>query len=266
MKNDILMHFQTECPWRDTLYWYNEIDSTNTEAKRVAKDGAPHGTVLVAGQQTAGRGRLGRQFSSPQGMGVYLSAILRPNCSAQELMHLTCATAVTTCKAIQNACGFIPQVKWINDLVYAGRKLGGILTELSINSTTGLVDYAIVGIGINCQQKTEDFPEELRDMAISISEITNAPCPPAKVAAALTEALYELSLSLITEKATLMNEYKQLCLTLGKEILLVRGEDKFYATALDLDENGCLIVRHTDGATETISSGEVSVRGMYGYL
>ncbi len=266
MKHDILVSFQTECPWRDTLYWYDEIDSTNTEAKRLAKDGAPHGTVLIAGHQTAGRGRLGRQFSSPGGMGVYLSVILRPDCPALDLMHLTCAAAVAACEAVEAACGFTPRIKWTNDLVCGSKKLGGILTELSVDSATGFVDYAIVGIGINCRQKTEDFPPELHDMAISVSEITGNSCSPAKVAAALTEALYRMSNCLLSQKSALMDTYRHLCMTLGKEILMVRDEEKRYATALDLDENGGLIIRHSDGAVETVSSGEVSVRGMYGYL
>ena len=266
MKQDILNFFQTECPWRDTLYWYDEIDSTNTEAKRLAKDGAPHGTVLVAGRQTAGRGRLGRQFSSPEGMGVYLSVILRPDCPASELMHLTCAAAVAACRAVSAACGFMPQVKWINDLVYGGKKLGGILTELSVDSATGKADYAIIGIGINCQQEKADFPAELQDMAISVKQITGAVCSPVKVAAALTEALHEMSKTLLSGKVALMDEYRRLCMTLGKEVLLVRGDEKRHATALDLDENGGLTVRNPDGTEETVSSGEVSVRGMYGYL
>lgn len=266
MKQDILNFFQTECPWRDTLYWYDEIDSTNTEAKRLAKGGAPHGTVLVAGRQTAGRGRLGRQFSSPEGMGVYLSVILRPGCPASEMMHLTCGAAVAACRAVSAACGFLPQVKWINDLVYGGKKLGGILTELSVDSATGKADYAIIGIGINCRQEKADFPAELQDMAISVSAITNEPCSPAKVAAALTEALYEMSHSLLSGKLALMDEYRRLCMTLGKDILLVRGDEKRFATAVDLDENGGLIVRNPDGTKEVVSSGEVSVRGMYGYL
>ena len=266
MKHDILSHFQTECPWRDTLYWYDEIDSTNTQAKRLAEANAPHGTVLVAGRQSAGRGRLGRQFSSPEGMGVYLSVILRPQCTACELMHLTCATAVAACKAVEAACGFTPQVKWTNDLVYHKRKLGGILTELSVDSGSGFINYAIVGIGINCQQKAADFPEELQDTAISASEIAKSPCSPARVAAALTEALYEMSRSLLSHKNVWMDTYKSLCMTLGQEILLIRGDEKRHATALDLDENGGLIIRNPDQTTETIHSGEVSVRGMYGYL
>ena len=266
MKQKILSQFTTECPWRDTLYWYDTIDSTNTRAKQLAKEGAPHGTVLIAGSQTGGRGRMGRSFSSPGGMGVYLSVILRPHCTPGQLMHLTCAAAVASCKAVEAASGVLPDIKWTNDLVCGKKKLGGILTELSLDSATGLVDHAIVGIGINCCQKKEDFPVELQDMATSIFQLTETPCSPARLAAALTEALYEMDRQLFTEKKQLMDMYCSRCITLGKDIVLVRGEETVYGTALDLDEDGGLLVRFADGSKKTVSCGEVSVRGMYGYL
>ena len=124
MKDKILHHLTTECPWRDTLYWYDTIDSTNTRAKQLAKEGAPHGTVLIAGHQTGGRGRMGRTFQSPAGAGVYLSVILRPNCEPAQLMHLTCAAGVAMMDAVEAVSGIRPQVKWINDLVIHSKKTG----------------------------------------------------------------------------------------------------------------------------------------------
>ncbi len=265
MKQEILSHFTTECPWRDTLYWYDTIESTNTAAKALAKDGAPHGTVLIAGSQTGGRGRLGRSFSSPKGMGVYLSVIIRPNCKPQELMHLTCAAAVAACQAVELVCGSCPDIKWTNDLVFGKKKLGGILTELGI-AGNGTVDYAVVGIGINCCQMQEDFPAELQDMATSIAQISSAPCSPAHMTAALTEALYNVSSKLISDKSQLMAHYRSRCITLGQEISVVRGKDISHGTALAIDDDGGLEVRFTDGTTKTVASGEVSIRGMYGYL
>ena len=132
MKEKILSHLPAECPWRDTLHWYSRTDSTNTQAKKLAKQGAPQGTVLVAGNQSAGRGRMGRSFQSPDGQGVYLSVILRPNCAPAELMHLTCAVGVAMINAVETVCSIRPQLKWINDLVIGSKKLGGILTELSL--------------------------------------------------------------------------------------------------------------------------------------
>ena len=266
MKQEILRNFTTECPWRDTLYWYTTTDSTNTRAKDLAKQGAPHGTVVVAGGQSGGRGRMGRSFSSPEGMGVYLSVILRPGCTPDKLMHLTCAAAVAACKAVETVSGIHPGIKWTNDLVYGKKKLGGILTELSLDSTNGLVDYAIVGIGINCMQKKEDFPTELQDMATSVCQIQNAPCSPAHLAAALIESLYEMNSILLSDKKQLLDIYRRNCITLGQEIVLLRGETVQHGTALDLDENGGLIVRFADRTVKTVNSGEVSVRGMYGYF
>ena len=264
MKDQILTQITTECPWRGTLYWYEQTDSTNTQAKALAKNGAPHGTVLIAGAQTGGRGRMGRSFASPNG-GVYLSVLLRPNCPPEKLMHLTCATAVAGCRAVEKACGFSPSIKWTNDLVVGKRKLGGILTELGLNGN-GLVDYAIVGVGINCCQKAEDFPPEIRDIATSIQVVSENACSVAKLAASLTEALWEMDKGLLSQKAEIMDAYRKKCITLGNEISVVSGESVSHGTALDLDEDGGLLVRFTDGSEKIVASGEVSVRGMYGYL
>lgn len=266
MKQRIIEQFRTECPWRDTLYWYDTIDSTNTEAKRLASLGAPHGTVLVAGNQTGGRGRMGRSFSSPEGMGVYLSVILRPGCAPNALMHLTCAAAVAGCNAVNAVSNICPDIKWTNDLVYEKKKLGGILTELSVDAKSGCVEYAVVGMGINCCQQQSDFPQELQSIATSLREITGRPFSTVHLAAALTEALYDMDLSLFSGKKALMDLYRSRCITLGQEIMVLRGDEIYYGTALDLDENGGLIVRFSNGKTETVASGEVSIRGMYGYL
>ncbi len=264
MKNQILTQITAECPWRDTLYWYEQTDSTNTQAKTLAKNGAPHGTVLIAGAQTGGRGRMGRNFQSPTG-GVYLSVILRPNCTPDQLMHLTCATAVAGCRAVEKACGFSPDIKWTNDLVAGRKKLGGILTELGLNSN-GNVDYAIVGIGINCCQKAEDFPPEIRQIATSIQAVTESACSISKITASLIESLWEMDKCLLSEKTEIMDEYRKKCITLGSEISIVSGDSVCHGTALDLDEDGGLLVRFSDGSEKIVASGEVSVRGMYGYL
>ena len=266
MKTKILSQFTTECPWRDTLYWYDTIDSTNTRAKLLAREGAPHGTVLIAGNQTGGRGRMGRSFSSPAGMGVYLSVILRPNCPPDRLMHLTCAAAVAACRAVEATTALSPVIKWTNDLVCDRKKLGGILTELTLDNRTGLVDSAIIGIGINCLQKPSDFPPELRETATSICQLTGTLCNSARLIAGLVEALYQMDSQLLTEKAQLMDAYRRRCMTLGQQISIVRGDEIRHATACDLDEDGGLVVCYTNGRTETVNSGEVGIRGMYGYV
>ena len=232
----------------------------------LAKEGAPHGTVLIAGSQTGGRGRLGRSFSSPDGMGVYLSVILRPNCKPEKIMHLTCAAGVAACRAVEQVSGIRPGIKWINDLVCRKKKLGGILSELGFDPVTGNVAYAIVGIGINCLQKTEDFPEELQPVATSLRELTDTCCSPARLAAALVEALYAMDNALFSKKQQLMDDYRHRCITLGQEIKVLQSENIRYGTAEDIDADGGLIVRFNDGTVQTVDSGEVSIRGMYGYV
>ena len=266
MKEQILSFLPAECPWRDTLHWFDTVGSTNTEAKAMAQAGAPQGTVLIAGHQSAGRGRLGRSFQSPVGKGVYLSVILRPECPPEALMHLTCAAAVAMCDAVSDTAGFRPGIKWTNDLVHNRKKLGGILTELSLDPATGLVRYAIIGIGINCTQTAEDFPPDLREMASSLSAVAGKPVVPARLAAAMVSRLLEMNRRLLTEKAALLDRYREDCVTLGREVVLVRGEERQYGTALDIDSEGALLVRFRDGQIRPVASGEVSVRGMYGYL
>lgn len=259
MKEQIIAKLPNTHPWADKLFWFDTIDSTNTEAKRMAQAGAPQGTVLIADLQTGGRGRQGRSFSSPAGQGIYMSVVLRPGCRASELMHLTCAVAVAMCDAVEAVTGFRPQVKWINDLLAKGKKLGGILTELSLVSGTDLIDFAVVGIGINCLQSPEDFPPELRDIAISLNMAGKAPNR-ASLAAAMIRALYELSENLLMQKADTMARYSADCCTLGQDIFLLKGDERIPCHAVSLGPDGALIVQYSDGSTAAVSSGEVSVR------
>ena len=257
-------HLPEDHLWQDQIIWYEVTDSTNNQAKILVQQGAPHGTVLIADQQTCGRGRLGRSFQSLGGMGVYMSVILRLQVPVDQLMHLTCAAGVAMMQAVEAVSGIRPQMKWINDLVVDRKKLGGILTEMSVDK--GLVDYAVVGIGINCLQQPEDFPPEIAGLATSLSLAAGHPITPAKLAAAMVEALWKMDRTLFSEKAQLMAEYKENCITLGKEIQVIRQEQIRRGKALDLDAEGGLLVQYEDGSIETVSSGEVSVRGMYGYL
>lgn len=247
-------------PWREKIQYFDCLDSTNTYAKHLATEGAPEGTVIIADHQTGGRGRLGRSFSSPAGMGIYLSVILRPDCDPAELMHLTCAAGVAAARAIDD-----PRIgiKWTNDLVLGKRKLGGILTELSVDPDTGKVDWAVVGIGINCCQQAWQFPEEIRDMACSLGmDWQDIPW----LIADLITALQQMRTHLLTHKAEIMAEFTRRCVTIGSEISVLRGDEVRHGTALGVDENGGLLVAFSDGSRGTVTSGEVSIRGMYGYL
>ena len=265
MKNKILSNLPPDHPWASLLDWHDTLPSTNTAAKELAAAGAPQGTAVVAGSQTAGRGRLGRSFCSQAGQGVYMSLILRPDCAPSQLMHLTCAAGVAACDAVEDAFGFRPGIKWINDLVVDGKKLGGILTELSISPVTGKVDYAVVGIGVNCAQQAHDFPEHLRPIACSAAMVTGSACEPAKLTAALLVRLAQMA-SILSQQEALMGRYRRDCVTIGKQITVIRGDGKRNGTALQLLPDGSLEVRYEDGTTEAVNSGEVSVRGMLGYV
>ena len=264
MKEQILSALSPAYPWKEHLHWFDSIGSTNDEARILAKNGAPHGTVLVADHQTGGHGRMGRSFHSPEGVGIYMTMILRPNCAPGDLMHLTCATAVAMCEAVENATGLRPGIKWTNDLVCGKRKLGGILTALGL-TPKGMVDFAIIGIGINCCQKDGDFPEEIRDMAGSLSMVTGKEIDRAKVAAAMMDALYQMDKTLLSGVDAMLDSYRRDCVTLHQDVVLVRGEEKRYGHAVDIDAAGALVVKFQDGTLEAVNSGEVSVRGMYGY-
>ena len=180
-------------------------------------------------------------------------------------MHLTCAAAVAMCDAVESAVGFRPGIKWTNDLVCGKRKIAGVLTELGFDNR-GNVDFAVIGIGINCCQQEADFPEDIRSIAGSLTSISGQSIDRAVVAAAMMDALYRMDTELLTGKAHILNRYRKDCITLGKEISLVRGEEIRHGTALDIDDAGALIVRFPDGTAEAVNSGEVSVRGMYGYV
>lgn len=261
---EILSYISPSYPWKDRFHYVKTIGSTNDTLKGWAAKGAPHGTVLISGEQTGGRGRLGRSFHSPADTGVYLSILLRPDCAPGELMHLTCAAASAMVNAIESAAGFRPAIKWTNDLVYGHKKLGGILTELSLNAS-GL-DFCIIGIGINCLQCREDFPPELQDMAASLSMIAGKPVSPALLAAKMMEALFSMDQVLLTGRDEMLRSYRKNCITLGKEISLVRGTEVRHGRALDINEEGALLVEFSSGQKEFVSSGEVSIRGMYGYV
>ena len=253
-------------PWRSHISCYDSIDSTNTAAKKAAAAGAPEGTVLIANSQSAGRGRLGRSFFSPAGMGIYLSVVLHPECLPRELMHLTCAAAVAACNAVTRYCGLRPGIKWTNDLVLGSKKLAGILTELSVNSTTGLVEYAVVGIGINCCHDVQDFPPEIRNIATSIAIETGTCVDRNSLCAAMIVALSEMRQTLLKEKPQIMQVYRKNCITLGQSVSIVGSGPVRHAKAMDIDPDGGLLVRYDSGESGTITSGEVSVRGMYGYV
>lgn len=253
-------------PWSGTLTVLDQVDSTNNRLKSMGDQGAPEGTIVMSDEQTSGRGRLGRSFVSPKGVGLYYSLLLRPRCAPKQVSHVTAMAAVAVCDAVESTCGLRPQIKWTNDIILAGKKLAGILTELSVEWETSSLQYLVTGIGINCNQKSGDFPNEIAHMAQSLYLVLGKPVDRALLAAELTRALERVSRELISKKAEWLEQYRKDCITLGREIQVLRGEQKRTGVATGIDENGGLIVRYDTGETGVVYSGEVSVRGMYGYV
>ena len=244
----------------------DSVDSTNTEAKRHAAQGADEGLVILSRHQSAGRGRAGRTFHSPDGLGLYLSALLHPCLSPETAASFTAWTAVAVCDAIQAACGLRPQIKWTNDLVMNGKKLCGILTELAPDPKTGRPDYLVVGIGINVDHTPADFPDEIRSIATSLSMELGRKANYAQLATQVMLALDRLYARFPAGKSDYLERYRADCLTTGKPVRLITPTTTRDAFATGIDDEFRLLVKFPDGSTQAVSTGEVSVRGMYGYV
>ena len=238
------------------VYRYETVGSTNTELMALARQGAAEGTVVLAGQQTAGRGRMGRSFQSPAGLGLYGSVLLRSSPEDAPRIPALAATAVR--RAIRRSCGLSCGIKWPNDLVLSGRKVCGILAEALPGPEGSL--WVVVGIGINvCQRR------ELRETAASLSMIAGAEIDRAALETAFLEELEALRRELPQETAERRQEYGAACLNLGRRVRVLRPGGEREALAVSLTPDYGLAVRYDDGTEEVLRSGEVSVRGLYGY-
>lgn len=250
---------------RSLVRVFSSIDSTNTYLKREAMAGAPNGLIAVANEQTAGRGRVGRRFLSAPDCGIYLSMLLRPTCEPAVCATLTSHAAVAVCRALERVCGVQPEIKWTNDILLSGRKICGILTELSMEGETGTVDSVVIGIGINVNNEPAVFPEELREIAGSVYSATGKRVERAKLAAVLIEELRRMA-DLWTENPHVyLEDYRVRCITIGKDVRVLRGEVAKNAHAEAVTEDFSLLVRYPDGTREALTGGEVSVRGLLGY-
>jgi len=250
-----------------TLLCYDRIDSTNSCLKRAASEDAPDGTVAVADEQTGGRGRRGRSFLSPAGKGVYLSALLRPPLEPNRLLPLTGFVAVAMCSAVERAAGVRPRIKWTNDLVLNGKKLCGILTELSVEGESGALQYVIIGVGVNVSQTREDFAGELENIASSLAIETGRRISRAALAAAMIEELDRMYAALLVgDTKPYLDAYRRDCLTIGREVQLLWQDVHERVRAVGVDDELGLEVVRADGTRDIIRTGEVSVRGLYGYI
>ncbi|MCL2841971.1 MAG: biotin--[acetyl-CoA-carboxylase] ligase [Oscillospiraceae bacterium] len=249
------------------LIYLDEVDSTNSYLKRMAADGAPHGTVCIADAQTGGRGRQGRGFVSTSGKGLFFSVLLRPDAAlTRSITALTAFAAVAVCEAISATCSAEPRIKWVNDILAGDRKLVGILSEMSMEGETGQVDYVVIGAGVNVHYQAEDFPEEIQERATSLDMLTGTSVSRVRLAAAMIDSFAHMYESCRTDAHTYTARYQELSATVGREIRVIRSGDTRPATAIGMSSDCGLIVRYADGVEETLHYGEVSVRGKYGYV
>ena len=235
---------------------HSQINSTNIRAKELAAQGAPHGTVVIAGQQTMGRGRFGRAFYSPEGSGVYISFILRPQLPADRAVMLTSMSAVAVARAMEKVADVQASIKWVNDVYLGPKKACGILCEAGMDFENGQMQYVISGIGVNVGFM--DFPEELADKATSISNVCGKRISRSRFAAELINEMNALYPQL--ETGAFMEESRRRSNVIGREIEVLRGEERYPATAIDIDDEGSLVIRTGDGEVKTLHSGEISVR------
>jgi len=248
------------------IIYLDEIDSSNSHLKQLAAVGAPHGTVVIANAQTGGRGRMGRPFVSEAGKGLFLSLLLRPDGeSLRNVTTLTSLTAVCVCEAIQSLTGIEPSIKWVNDILVDDRKICGILLEMSMVAELGQVDYVVVGVGINVHYQAKDFPIELRERVTSLAMLIENPVSRAKLAAELIDRLGQMSASL-ADPTEYVARYRARSATVGREILVLRGDESRPAFAESIGDDFGLHIRYPNGEREVLYYGETSIRGMHGYV
>ena len=232
-----------------------QLESTNNQAKELAAKGAAHGTTVIADSQTGGRGRMGRSFFSPGHSGIYMTVILRPEWAPEKAGLLTSLAAVAAARAVEKVSGADVKIKWVNDLYMGGRKICGILSEAGLGMEAGRLDWAVVGIGINTARM--DFPEELKEIASSVgNETGTAPDRNRLIAEILNEleALYDGM-----ETGAFLEESRRRSNVIGREVTVIVNGKQYPARALDIDEEGRLVVETGEGQTR-LNYGEVSLK------
>jgi BirA family biotin operon repressor/biotin-[acetyl-CoA-carboxylase] ligase len=238
---------------RGPVLHFVNLPSTNDFAKDLARQGYPEGAVLVAETQSAGRGRLGRVWESSPGTGIYLSLILRPPLPPAELPKLTLTAAVAVVEAIKEATDLKVGIKWPNDIMLAGKKLGGILTEME--SESDQMSHLILGVGLNINNTT--FPEHLQGIATSLSSTGRKYSRLAIVRAFLKAMDLFYGRFLRQEFPAILDLWRQAAVTLGKQVTVKRGAGEISGLALDVSPDGALLLEKVGGGVETIISGEI---------
>ena len=244
--------------------FYESIESTNIRAKRLAEDGAEDGTIVVADAQNAGRGRRGRTWVSPAGTNIFMSLILRPDILPASASMLTLVAALAVGDGIHKTTGMAPVIKWPNDIVLSGKKVCGILTEMSAELEG--IHYVVVGIGINVNM--EEIPVDVRDMATSLLLETGKKVARSQLIAAVLEAFEHYYDEFISQGdlSRLIDVYNSNMVNAGKEVRILNPTGEYTGQALGINKKGELLVKMPDGEVRHVISGEVSVRGIYGYV
>ena len=234
---------------------HEKLDSTNTRAKALAATGAPHGYLVIAESQSGGRGRFGRPFFSPEHSGVYMTYVLRPRLPAERAVMITSLAAVAVARAIEALADVDVKIKWVNDLYIGERKVCGILCEASLDFESGMLEYAVLGIGINVAAMR--FPDELADIATSIENACGTPVSRSRLIAEISNQLEALYGQL--ETGEFMAESRARSNVIGRDVTVLRGGETFEARALDIDDQGRLVLR-ANGGIMRLGSGEISLK------
>ncbi|MEW6584770.1 MAG: biotin--[acetyl-CoA-carboxylase] ligase [Nitrospirota bacterium] len=239
------------------IFFYDRIGSTNSAAMDLAAK-SPEGSVVLADCQERGRGRLGRTWISPPGVNIYMSIILRPLIASEEVTLMTMMSAVACASALRKSAGLHVLIKWPNDLMVGDKKIGGILTEVAVEGKR--VTHAVVGIGINVNMDSRQFPDDIRETATSVIHETGTPASRENLTVAVLNEIDRWYRILETGgKQTLLEEWRSMTTTLGKQVVVSVGDQIFSGLAESTDEKGNLIIRLHSGETKKVSSGDVTV-------
>ena len=261
--NETTIADQIHTKWAGkTVHFARETDSTNLWIKRLAKEGAPEGTLALAEFQSAGRGRLGRSWEVPEGTSVMMSILLRPKFEPQYAPTLTLVMGMAVAKAVKNL-GFDVSIKWPNDVVVSHKKICGILTEMGVRD--GKIDYAVIGVGINVNIK--EFPEEMVDKATSLYLESGKEFDRSQIPGLVMEAFEEYyeKFAATCDLSGLKEEYESILANYNQPVRVL-AKEPYEGVARGITDGGELLVEKTDGTIVAVSAGEVSVRGLYSYV
>jgi len=237
---------------------HKHVASTNDLLLKEMQSRRAENLAIIADEQTTGRGRFGRNFYSPPGSGIYMSLLIKVNQPVNEAVLITCAAAVAVCRAIEIVCGKDAGIKWVNDILVDGRKVCGILTESSLGLESGILENAVIGIGLNVYTPAAGFPEEIKDIAGAILPSRQGNARNRLAAEILSQFMYYCR---NFHKKDYINEYRQRSLIIGKRIMVLSKEKKLPAKVLAIDERCRLHVRYDDGTEDILSSGAISLCG-----